>query len=439
VNGTDQKEGERILLVSDMDSNTEWVKMLSDLGHDVTLVSNGGTPSSLNIDDYDQFWYSNWFPGTGEPLTSTRNYLLPFIEAGGEVVLFTDHDEGGAWEKVVASHSNISRLVDAVVPSNMIGQFKIEGFPLRDESIPIVVDSMEASHMRSEVAEKLSQNMYSASWAAYIEGENMAGGYGCLKINTDPSKNIGVAFNSGNMNDTYGAGKLFVFTDLFSALEEYDPEAVSMLEVIAELLGGTPPYQPKRTTVKRDSIKSYTRSHSLVADNTPTGTMDTVITTTVVDTITDSIWKITDTYEDGTLLSSSDPVFDKDSIWVDIISTSTETKEYKDDQTAIEQIETEQRSDKLLFAPNPVSLEDGEIFFTIPENLNGELTVTIFDNLGNVIDLQEFESGAGSTYRWDLRNSSGVLVSSGTYVAVIEVAFEDGSREVVKRSIGVKQ
>ena len=65
--------------------------------------------------------------------------------------------------------------------------------------------------------------------------------------------------------------------------------------------------------------------------------------------------------------------------------------------------------------------------------------VAIYDNLGNIIDRQSFHSNGGYTYKWDLRNENGIKVASGIYVAIIRYQTDDGSVEMFKRMIGVKQ
>lgn len=103
------------------------------------------------------------------------------------------------------------------------------------------------------------------------------------------------------------------------------------------------------------------------------------------------------------------------------------------------QIPNTQKSEDFIFAPNPVSINNGEIFFTVPSNIRGKWKVTMYDAMGNTIDLQEFENNStGHLYKWDLRNKAGVLVSSGTYVAIITVENSDGTTKKHKRIIGVK-
>jgi hypothetical protein len=96
-------------------------------------------------------------------------------------------------------------------------------------------------------------------------------------------------------------------------------------------------------------------------------------------------------------------------------------------------------STKLLFAPNPVPPTANKSLFVTPSTLTGKWEVTIYDNLGNVIDFQSFSSDGGYTYSWDLKNRDGLKVSAGMYVAIISVENDRGVKEMFKRVIGVKQ
>lgn len=94
---------------------------------------------------------------------------------------------------------------------------------------------------------------------------------------------------------------------------------------------------------------------------------------------------------------------------------------------------------ELLFAPNPVPPEAKEVYFITPSDLSGEWEVTIFDNIGNVIDRAEFNSNGGFTYKWDLRNMQGIKVTSGLYLAKITWKRPNGSVEIFKRYVGVEK
>lgn len=109
--------------------------------------------------------------------------------------------------------------------------------------------------------------------------------------------------------------------------------------------------------------------------------------------------------------------------------------------TAISDVESPRNefNSKLLFAPNPVPADADEVRFVTPASLSGKWEVTIYDNLGNQIDFQSFDSEGGYSYSWDLKNISGVRVTAGTYLAIISVETTSGSKEMFKRVIGIKE
>jgi hypothetical protein len=90
-------------------------------------------------------------------------------------------------------------------------------------------------------------------------------------------------------------------------------------------------YQPTITTIDRDSTFQTVIPETLV-ENTYEGEAekeDTIITTTVVDSVKDSTWSITDTFSDEDLASSTPAQFASETIRVDIISVDVETKDYQ--------------------------------------------------------------------------------------------------------------
>jgi len=196
------------------------------------------------------------------------------------------------------------------------------------------------------------------------------------------------------------------------------------------------------TTSVRDSLKSTPVRHTLI-DTSLVGEVlgqeDTSVTTTVLDSITDSTWQITDTFTEGVLTSSAPAV--KFAVVREVIISTEEILLSYLVPVAIEQIPTARNSENetILFAPNPVPSNENEIRFVTPSSLKGEWSIAIYDNSNNLIDSQQFSSDGGYTYRWDLRNSNGVKVGSGTYVAFITVETADGSRKLFKQMIGVQR
>jgi hypothetical protein len=95
--------------------------------------------------------------------------------------------------------------------------------------------------------------------------------------------------------------------------------------------------------------------------------------------------------------------------------------------------------DRFIAYPNPTNLSSGEIFFTLPETLSGSGTVFIFDAVGTVLDEQTVYIREGSNIRWDLTNRGGQLVGSGTYVAILKVELNDGTVQMFRTMVGVRQ
>jgi len=223
-------------------------------------------------------------------------------------------------------------------------------------------------------------------------------------------------------------------------------DSVVVREVVVSTTPVTIPYvAPVITTTVRDSLVSSAPVRHILVDSSLVGTMvgqeDTLVTTTIVDSIVDSTWQITDTFTDDVLTSTAPEVFGSTVNREVIVRTEPVTLPYQSGDVAIEKLPSVRNSsnEQFLFAPNPVSSTDREIYFVTPSNLHGDWIVSIYDNSGNLIDQQKFYSDGGYTYRWDLRNSNGQQVGSGTYVAFITVETADGSRKLFKQMIGVQR
>lgn len=199
---------------------------------------------------------------------------------------------------------------------------------------------------------------------------------------------------------------------------------------------------PDISTILRDS-SSTTTSRDTIIESKLIGEYekeDTLIITTVTDTITDSYFTIIDTLTENVLTSSSDPTLDSTNISFNIISIDSVLKEYQQPVT-ISQLKTNNKSNlnKLVFAPNPVNSNAEEVTFSTPVSLSGEWKIKIYDNLGNLIDHQQFHSKGGYKYKWNLRNVFGQRVGSGIYLAVISIETSNGEKEIFKKKIGVKR
>jgi hypothetical protein len=103
-------------------------------------------------------------------------------------------------------------------------------------------------------------------------------------------------------------------------------------------------------------------------------------------------------------------------------------------------IRNPQRSDNRIgirFASNPVS-DKAEIFVT-----QGLITrVTIYDAVGNIVfgrDAMPCVSSSDCSVTWDLRNTAGRFVASGTYLVVVETKDQSGRTQRYSAILGVKR
>lgn len=106
---------------------------------------------------------------------------------------------------------------------------------------------------------------------------------------------------------------------------------------------------------------------------------------------------------------------------------------------AIVVTDSNSQSDKLLIYPNPVSVHSNEVFIAVPSTLSGTAELTICDNLGATLDFQRFECKDGATLSWDLRNKSGLKVTSGSYVALLKGIDSQGRTSRYKVLFGVEE
>jgi len=87
-------------------------------------------------------------------------------------------------------------------------------------------------------------------------------------------------------------------------------------------------------------------------------------------------------------------------------------------------------------APNPVS-DNAEINIILPNNEKVvEMKIAIYDNTGNRVFIK---SGKYSSFKWDLRNNNGRLVSTGTFIVVIEAKSINERVYNYSAKLGVKR
>lgn len=101
--------------------------------------------------------------------------------------------------------------------------------------------------------------------------------------------------------------------------------------------------------------------------------------------------------------------------------------------------EQEEGVQSLSVAPNPISVTNDKIMIYTPSHLEGEGTLTVFDILGNEMDSQKVYLSGNNVFYWDLCNSAGQKVSSGSYLLMLQVTARDGSTYVGEKKIGISE
>lgn len=89
--------------------------------------------------------------------------------------------------------------------------------------------------------------------------------------------------------------------------------------------------------------------------------------------------------------------------------------------------------------PNPVLRGSDGINIKLPSQLRGECTISIYDALGNKIEYQKSSLTGENSFKWDLKNRSGIAVASGIYLLHIKLHHPDGDITFLSSMIGVKQ
>ncbi len=193
------------------------------------------------------------------------------------------------------------------------------------------------------------------------------------------------------------------------------------------------------TTEVRDSLKSDTLRATVVDTTLLGATLNDgyTITTAVVDSITDSLWRTTDTLSGGVVTNSSLPEFISETKRVETVSSTT--KEI--DPVGITFISISNSTEEMFAAaPNPVYQTENYVSIFVPANYAGIGSISIYDAVGNRVDFQNISVGQdAAVFQWDLCNGAGQKVSSGNYIAMLIVKDQNGTIKSSKVSIGVKQ
>lgn len=205
-------------------------------------------------------------------------------------------------------------------------------------------------------------------------------------------------------------------------------------------------YIPTITTEQRDSTVRVSEQFTFITTEYigEAGREDTLITTTVVDTVIDSLWTIVDTLTDDEVTSSSAPLFVSETTAENEVSSESETREYQEPIAIIDHGIIHIPSEAgITVGPNPVQISDGEVHIVVnAESVGSSCRILIFDNLGNLID-EQIEaaqlSGSAHHFSWDLRNRFGQAVSSGAYRVIAEITATDSSVERIGTMIGVQE
>jgi hypothetical protein len=238
---------------------------------------------------------------------------------------------------------------------------------------------------------------------------------------------------------------LWSITDHYDAdvLQSSDPAVYISRNIWVDTISTsvqTKKYCTTLSTIVRDSTiqKKVPETVVITAYVGELNKEDTLITTTVVDTVTDSLWSITDHYDADVFQSSDLAAFISVTIWVDTISSTAETKKWGN--TAI--TFTEQSTipiTTLAIYPNPVDRNSDGVSLAIPSDLSGNWQITVYDALGNLMDESSFRANGGSIYKWDLHSRNGNRVAGGTYVLIAKLTDGSGRSQMFKRMIGVRE
>ncbi len=190
-------------------------------------------------------------------------------------------------------------------------------------------------------------------------------------------------------------------------------------------------------TVTHDTTHSIMKDTVVSVDSVAQVNGDTVVTTVSSENWIDTMFARTDSLSDGvsywhltdtTITTGSDHLgTTADSLWaaVAVLDGGAYKGEVED----------------MAIAPNPAGSSDCEVNIVVNGTSGASVRITIYDNLGNLIDKQNEDIYVNGTHRfiWDLTNRYGVSVGSGSYVAIALVTHSDGTCEMFKKMIGVQR
>ncbi|ERP39286.1 MBG domain-containing protein [Chitinivibrio alkaliphilus] len=93
------------------------------------------------------------------------------------------------------------------------------------------------------------------------------------------------------------------------------------------------------------------------------------------------------------------------------------------------------------FGETPVSLWDETVDIFVVTGDAAQVSITIYDMVGNVIDRQEApaQTREAGRFTWDLRNRRGMRVSAGSYAVIATVEYDNGTVERYRGVLGVRE
>ncbi|MGM0443834.1 MAG: FlgD immunoglobulin-like domain containing protein [Fibrobacterota bacterium] len=90
---------------------------------------------------------------------------------------------------------------------------------------------------------------------------------------------------------------------------------------------------------------------------------------------------------------------------------------------------------------NPVSQHEGAADIRVVTGKPAQVTITVYDMLGTVMDRQEIPvlTQQAGRFTWDLRSRKGVRVAAGSYVIMAKAAYRDGTVQQYRAVLGVRR
>ncbi|MGM0462928.1 MAG: FlgD immunoglobulin-like domain containing protein, partial [Fibrobacterota bacterium] len=95
----------------------------------------------------------------------------------------------------------------------------------------------------------------------------------------------------------------------------------------------------------------------------------------------------------------------------------------------------------VFFGINPVSVQDETVDIFVVTGDPAQVSITIYDMVGNVIDRQDAvaQTREAGRFSWDLRNQQGMRVCAGSYAVIATVEYHSGSVQRYRAVLGVQE